>query len=307
MRAKHSMTDWTMFASASLFWASAFAFNKTAVETLPPYLIIPARLGLAAIILIIVMYMRGERFPPLTERRQWLFMGLIGTVGTALPFFMITWGQKTVDSSLAALYVTTSPLVVVAVAHFIFKDERMTPLKAAGTLLGLLGVGVLFGPDAVRNFGSADVFAQSLCLAGAICYGASTLLARAAPPIPPLTMAAGFVSLGALASLPMLALVDWQGLQPSSVSIGAVLALGLIPTAGASIVYMSLVQRTDATFVSLTSYAIPVISVIIGWLVFREVQSWNALLAFTLILAGIWLAQTRGRADAVLTAEKPPQ
>ncbi len=307
MRAKHSLTDWAMFAIASLFWASAFAFNRTAVETLSPFLIIPARLALAAIILIVIMYMRGERFPPLTERRQWLYMGLIGTIGTALPFFLITWGQKTVDSSLAALYVTTSPLVVVAVAHFIFKDERMTPLKAAGTLLGLIGVGVLFGPDAVRNFGSADVIAQGLCLAGAICYGASTLLARAAPPIPPFTMAAGFVMLGALASLPMLTLVDWQSLHPSAASTGAVLALGLIPTAGASILYMSLVQRTDATFVSLTSYAIPVISVIIGWLAFREVQSWTALLAFALILAGIWLAQKQSRAAKVARGETHPQ
>ncbi len=285
--------EWILFSLASLAWASAFALNRIAVETLPPSIIIPFRMAIAALVLYLVMIMRGERFPPLSAHRQWLFMALIGIAGTALPFFLVTTGQKTVDSSLAALYVTTSPLVVVAVAHFIFKDERMTGRKAAGVVIGFLGVAVLFGPDALENYNPASLFAQFLCLLGAVGYGASTLLARAAPPIPPFVMAAGFVMLGALASLPMAIGTDWSALEPSTKSILAVLALGLIPTAAASIIYMDLVQRTDATFVSLTSYAIPVLAAIIGWLAFREPQSWYSLLAFALILSGVWLAQRR--------------
>lgn len=293
MAQTRTFRDWTEFALVSLAWASAFAFNRTAVETLPPSLIIPARLTLGAIILIAVMLARGERFPPFSARRQWLFMGLIGSVGTALPFFLVTTGQQTVDSSLAALYVTTSPLIVISVAHFIFKDERMTTSKALGVIIGFLGVGLLFGPDAISNFDAGSVFAQLLCLGGAIGYGASTLLARAAPPIPPFVMAAGFVTIGALTSLPMAIGTDWSTLQPSTASIAAVIALGLIPTAAASILYMGLVQRTDATFVTLTSYAIPVLASIIGWLVFRETQGWLSLIAFALILSGVWIAQRR--------------
>ena len=297
MGAKRNAGDWGLFALLTLLWASAYAFTRLAVNTgapeagLPPALIIPTRLSLGAIILITAMYLSGHRFPPFSETRQWLMMAAMGLVGTAAPFFAITTAQQTVDSSLAALYVAAAPLFVGAMAHFAFADDRMTSQKALGLAVGFAGVAVLFGPDAISAFGSASMTAQALCLLATAFYATSTIIARGAPPIPTTVFAAGFVTIAALLSLPMLAVVDWNGLSPAPMSIAGVIALAVGPTATASLMYMMLVRRTSATFLSLTGYAIPIVAVLIGLVAFGETPSWNMALAFALILGGVWLSQ----------------
>jgi len=130
-------------------------------------------------------------------------------------------------------------------------------------------------------------------LIGAILYAGSTLLARAAPKIESLVFASGFVTLGALMSLPMMAMVDFQSLTFTPKPVLSIIGLGIGPSAIASIIYMMIIQRAGATFLALTGYVVPILSAIIGYVIFREVQSWNALLAFALILGGVWLAQAR--------------
>ena len=210
------------------------------------------------------------------------------------PFYCITTAQKTVDSSLAALYTAGAPLFVGAGTHWLFHDERMTPRKALGLLIGFVGVGVLFGPDAIRTWGSASVAAQMLLLLATLGYAVSTLIARAAPKMPPLAFASGYVTAGALCSYPLLSGVDLAALTPNAQSIAAVIGLGIGPTAIAGMLYLVVVNRAGANFLALTGYSIPIVSVIMGYLFFRETQEWNAVLAFALILSGVWLAQRGG-------------
>lgn len=302
MQSNRTPMDWGLFALLSLLWASAYAFTRLAVSQdapslgLPPELIIPARLTLGAIILLIIAAFTRQKWPSFQDRKSWLAMAVMGIVGTAAPFFVITTAQKTVDSSLAALYVAASPLFVAVMAHFIFHDDQINRRKTIGLAIGFCGVAVLFGPEAISAFGSASTTAQALCLLGTFLYALSTITARYARNIPPFIFAAGFVSFGAIASWPLLIMVDFSSIAPSHSALIGVAGLAIGPTAMASILYMIVVQRTSATFLSLTGYAIPVISAIIGYLAFREVQSWNAVLAFALILSGVWLAQRGGQA-----------
>ncbi len=294
---KRAPLDWGIFALLSLLWASAYAFNRLAVSTgapelgLPPQLIIPTRLTVAAIILLIVARLSGQKWPPLRDRKSWLAMAVMGIVGTAAPFLIITIAQRTIDSSLAALYVAATPLFVASMAHFFFRDDRISLRKAFGLAVGFGGVAVLFGPETISAFGSASVIAQGLCLLGTFFYALSAITARYARNIPPFVFSAGFLSFGAVASWPLLLAVDYTSLTPSTSAIIGVIGLALGPTALASFLYMVLIQRTSATFQSLTGYVIPIISVAIGYLAFKEVQSWNVLFAFALILTGVWLAQ----------------
>lgn len=283
--------DWALFGALTLLWSSAYAFTRLAVETLPPSLIIPLRLTLGAVVILGVMVAMGERLPPLKEWRKWRAMALMGFVGMTAPFFVITTAQQTIDSSLAALYVAATPIFTVVAAHFAFHDERLTARKSLGIGVGFLGVATLFGPSVVAQFGSASMAAQGLCLLGTMFYAASTIIARSAPPMPSLVFAAGFVMFGALLSWPLALGVDYGALQPSTRSIIGVIALGIGSSALASIAYISLVQRAGATFLSLTGYAIPAASAIIGFLAFNERPSWLALAGFALVLAGVWLAQ----------------
>ncbi len=301
MNTQRDMVDWVLFVVVSLLWAGAYALTRGATfgaEGLPVGVIVPARLIIGAIILNIVVFATGRRYPALSDRKRWLVMVGVGFLGMTGPFYLITIAQKTVDSSLAALYVAAVPIFVVIGANFMFKEERLTQRVALGIGIGFLGVVALFGPDAYENFGSASTIAQILLLVAASLYASSTLLARGAPKIEPLVFASGFVSLAAIMSLPMLIMVEWQALRLTPTPVLSVIGLGVGPSALASIIYMMIVQRAGATFLALTGYVVPVLSAIIGFLLFREVQEWNALLAFGLILSGVWLAQGQSKAKA---------
>lgn len=296
MQKTRDITDWALFVGLSVLWASAYALTRGAVfgeNGLPVELIIPARLAIGAIILNIVIFSRGLRYPPLSDRKRWAAMAGLGFLGMTGPFSLITTAQQTVDSSLAALYVAATPIFVVLGANFMFTDEKLTARIALGIGVGFIGVAALFGPEVYKTFGSANATAQFLLLIGAMLYASSTLLARAAPTIEPLVFSAGFVSLGALMASPMLLGVDWQSVKLTPIPVLSVLGLGVGPSAAASILYMIVVQRAGATFLSLTGYLVPILSAIIGFVIFREVQSWNAVLAFGLILSGVWLAQSQ--------------
>lgn len=303
MKNKRVALDWALFATLTALWGSAYAFTRLAVSQsdpslgFPPEFIIPVRLSAAAVVLLIAAVWTRQAWPPLSHWKMWGAMAVMGIAGTATPFFLITVAQQTVDSSLAALYVAAAPLFVSIMAHVTFHDDAMTLNKVFGIVIGFVGVAVLFGPEAMTSFGSASVLAQALCLLATFCYAFTTITARLARNIPPFVFAAGFLSFGAVASWPLLLAVETTALTPSNSAIAGLVGLAIAPTAMASVVYMILIKRTSATFLSLTGYTIPVFSAVVGYLAFAEVQSWNAFVAFALILGGVWAAQ-RGTAKA---------
>ncbi len=295
MTGQRSALDWGLFLLVSSLWASAFALTKVAVTGLPAGLIVTGRLATATLIMSALLLARGQRLPAFSNRHAWRAIAGMGIFGTAAPFYLITLGQRTIDSSLAALLISSAPLFVAAMAHFRFADERLSWQKVAGIAVGFAGVALLLGPDAIGGLGDANVIAQLLCLAGGFCYAVNTIIARAAPALPMLVLPTGFLGAATLASLPAALLSDPSAFEPTAASLLAVLALGAFPSALAGVVMMQLVQRTSATFLSLTGYLIPVISAVIGYIAFGEQQDISALAAFALILGGVWLSQRRPR------------
>ncbi|MEQ9316994.1 MAG: DMT family transporter [Henriciella sp.] len=295
MTTSRSPADWGLFLLLSACWASAFAMTKIAVGDLPASVIIPGRLISGAAILWAVMLVRGERLPPFSDRSSWLAIVGIGTIGTAAPFYLITVGQKTIDSSLAALLISAAPLFTAGMAHLKFHDEQLTGFKIIGLLVGFAGVAVLLGPDAVEGLGNADFIAQLLVVGGAFCYAVNSIIARQAPRMAPTVLPVGFLTVASITSLPMLLWTDWSEVNATAASVWSVLGLGAISTGLAGIILMYLVARTSATFIALTGYVIPIMSAVLGYFLFRETQSWNALLAFILILSGVWFSQRQMR------------
>ncbi|MEL6663374.1 MAG: DMT family transporter [Pseudomonadota bacterium] len=292
-------TDWALFALLSFLWASAFAMTKVAVEGLPAGLIVFARLALGAVIMFAIMKFQGARFPPLSNRAAWGTMASMGIIGTAAPFYLLTIAQKDIDSALAALLISSTPLYVAGLAHFRFADEKMTWNKALGIFVGFCGVGVLLGPDAMKGLGNSSLIAQLLVLAGGLCYSINTIIARGAPPISAAVLPTGFLGFAALFSLPMALAADYSGVDPTAAEIASVIGLAALPTAGAGWLLMFLIARTSATFISLTGYAIPIFAAVLGAAFLNEQIGWDMALALALILAGVWLAQRKGRAKAV--------
>lgn len=297
MPEKKNALDWGLFVTLTLLWAGAYACTRYAVNQdnpaagLPTNLIVPARMTIGAVLLLTVATLSSQRWPPVSHWRSWAAMAGMGLTGTALPFYLITTAQKTVDSSLAALYVAAAPLFVAVLAHIFFHDDKISPAKAIGLIVGFSGVAVLFGGDALIAFNAASIQAQAFVLLATACYASSTIIARFARKVPPFIFSAGFVTMGAIMTWPLLLQVDYSALAPARSSVLGLIGLGIGPTATASLLYVILVQRTSATFLSLTGYTIPVVSAILGYLLFAEVQSWTAVIAFIMILSGVWFAQ----------------
>lgn len=295
--------DWVLFGLLACIWAGAYPMTRLAVGKgldtgLPAEWVLPGRLCIGALFLWTVLIAARKQLPPLSDRKRWTSIAGMGLVGSVIPFFFITTAQETVNSSLAALYTAASPVFVALGANLLFAEEKMTARTGAGVALGFVGVAVLFGPEALKGFGSASTVAQLFLLVATLAYALSTLIARGAPPMDAIVFATSYATVSAFASLPLAVTVD-----PSTVSAGwvnwlAVVGLGLGSSGIAQVLYMMLIARAGATFVSLNGYAIPVISAVFGWVFFQETQSLNALAAFILILGGVWLARSSGRGRA---------
>jgi len=297
---KRTPGDWALFVLLSLMWAGAYQLTRIAVDKgnpdagLPAAWVLAGRLTIGAAVLWVIMLAMGQRLPPFSDHKRWRAMIGMGLAGSVFPFFLITTAQETVNSSLAALYTAAVPLFVAIGAHFLFRDERLTAGSALGVVIGFAGVAILFGPDAVRGFGSSSSVAQLLLIGGTVFYALSSLLARGAPKMHSIVFATGFVSVAAVVTWPFVFAVDPASVNADWTHWAAVAGLGVVPSAIAQALYMLLIARTSATFLSLTGYSIPVMAAVLGFFLFGETQSWNAMLAFAMILSGVWLARHGG-------------
>jgi len=294
------LVHWLLLAALVAMWGSSFMFTKVALTAFAPDVLVASRLVMAAAILLGLLAVRRKGLP--RSGRLWLFVIAMAVMGNALPFWLISWGQQRIDSNLAGILMAVMPLSTVVLAHFFVAGERLNRAKAAGFLLGFLGIVVLTGPEALlelKGQGTALLYELSV-LGGAVCYAINTIIARRRPASDPLVAAAGVMLTASLFMVPLAAL----GAPPPSLArIGlapafALLFLGLISTATATVVYLKLVTLAGPSFVSLINYLIPLWAVLAGLIFLAEVPEWSALAALALILSGIALSERWGRRPA---------
>ena len=289
-----TIKDWGLLAALVALWGSNFMFVKLGVATVPPATLVASRLVIGAAILVAVVRLMGHSFPPLG--RSWVPYAVLAVIGNSLPFWLITTGQKTIDSALAGILMAIMPLTTLVLAHFFVAGETMTRYRAAGFALGFIGIIVLIGPAALAGLGgsSAEVIAQLCVLAGAMCYATQSVLVRRMLKGNVMVASAAIIAIAALVSLPVALVVDrpWT-LSPSAASTWTVIWIGIGPTALATIVYLKLIGSAGPTFMSLTNYCIPIVALFLGMALLGEHPGPNAYAGLVLILAGIALSQLR--------------
>lgn len=304
---KPGLHGWGGLGVLALAWGSAFAFIAVGVETLAPSLVAFGRLALGAALLTGYMLHRGRRLPPLSDPR-WLWFAALGAFGNTLPFTLIAIGQQSVPSGVAGILMAMTPLAIIAAAHFVLTGERLTPAKAAGFLIGFSGVVLLIGPSALDGVASAGFIGQALIFTATLAYATNAILYQAGPETSPSVVAAGSLICAAVLALPLAVFDLVTGQQadaPSLASLAAVTALGLLPTALASMVYMGIARRVGAAFIALVNYAVPVVAALIG-VFLGEALGGRAWVALLVILAGVAIAR-RGDARArAKTAGRTP-
>lgn len=291
VRVRADLADWLSLAALVAMWGTAFAVIRLAVATVPPLSVAAGRIVVAAAALYLTLRLAGFRLP--RRGRLWLWFALLATVGNALPFYLISWGQERVASGVAGILMASNPLVTFLLAHYFVAGERVTRARLLGLGLGFAGVAVLMGPAALAEVGG-DPGRQAAILGGALCYAANSVLTRRMPEVEPLVASTGVLLVASLLVTPAALVLGTPAAPgPSGASLVALLWLGLVPTAAATIVYFRLVRSAGPTFLSLVNYPVPIVAVATGALAFGERPGAEAWVALALILSGIALTQLR--------------
>ena len=290
--------DWLVFALIVIFGGSSFAMIEGAIDSIPATVIAQGRLWIATLVLYIMMRTRGRHLPPLLVktssgfrvRRSWKWMIAIGLIGNVLPFFIFPWAQQYVDSGLAGIYMAFMPIWTVGLAYF-FAGESLTRQKLIGLALGVSGIVVLMGPDALKGLGSTNILAQLAILSATVLYATSAVIARRAPPIRPRVFTTGILLSSAVASLPVLFFFDLEVEHWTFAGIANVIGLGVFPTGIGGILIIILIRRVGAGFFSLVNYVTPLWAVALGALIYGERLAATSFAALGIILLGVAISQ----------------
>jgi drug/metabolite transporter (DMT)-like permease len=275
-------------------WGASYLFIKVALEDMEPSTMMAIRLLLAGGALFAFLSARaGVRQTVADLRGVGRHAVVLGVLNGALPFWLIAWGEKYVDSGVAAIANATVPIFVVLLAIRIRPSERVTGPRLAGVLIGLLGVAVLAGVEPHGGWwavaGTLAIVLSSLCYARSNLYTQDNLPSTPAPVI---VCAVGLT--GGLIILPA-GIAQAPSDLPSFEAIGAVVALSVLGTAIASIAHYTMLQRYGSARTSLVAYLIPVTALAYGIAILDEPPTLNALLGLALILAGVALGSGLAR------------
>lgn len=293
---QHTLFDWVRLFAVAVLWGTAFILLKTAVAEIPPASVVMGRLWIGALALLLWMAFRGHKLPQLYPGmdRRWIWFAVLGFTGAAAPFALLSWGQQSLDSALVGILMAIMPLTTAALAHVFVPGEAMTMRKFAGFVLGMLGVALLMGPDALRNLGGAQSLAQLAVILGAVFYAVQAIIARNLPPTRPSVAAAGLLLCAAVMITPFGLYSAWHTDMPSTKAMVSVLALGLGATGLGGIVMMAIIRDSGPSFLSLSNYIMPLIAVLVGVLA-GEQLGLTVWAGFAVILAGLALARQKNR------------
>jgi drug/metabolite transporter (DMT)-like permease len=252
------------------------------------------RLVLASAVLVpLIVWRLGRREAVEQVRGTGWGAFAVGFLNAALPFTLIAWGEKHIDSGIAAIANASVPIFVVLLALRFNPSERVRGLRLGGILVGLLGVGVLTGlhPEGgwLAIAGTLAVVAASLSYAGANHFVQHNYSSTA-----PLVTATISSLTGALILLPF-ALFQLPDELPSWEAVGSIVALGILATAVALLFFYRMLSLYGAARSSLVTYLLPPTALLYGVLILDEKITLNAALGLVLILAGVALGSGVGR------------
>lgn len=278
--------DWTILLGLSVLWGGSFFFLAIALRELPPITIMLCRVFLGALPLLLVLKLRNEKLP--TSVRLWGMFLILGLLNNALPFVLYAFAQLRIASGLASILNATTPLWGVLVAHLFTRDERATPAKIIGVLLGFGGVAAMIGTG--THLGG-EALAILMCLGATLSYAFAAVYARRFRPlgIPPLTVATGQLLGASLLLLPFSLALErpWTITPPHAVTWAAIAGFALICTSFAYWLYFRLLESAGATNALLVTFLIPATAILLGALVLGEALEPRHYAGMALIALGL--------------------
>jgi drug/metabolite transporter (DMT)-like permease len=286
-------------------WGASYLFIKVAVREIEPTAMMDLRLIFAVIVLLPVLALRlGPRSAAAELRGTGAGAFILGVTNMAVPFVLIAWGEKHIDSGVAAIANATVPIFVALLAIRFNPSERVRGWRLVGVALGLVGVGILTGLHPQGGWwGVAGTLAV---VVASLSYASANLFAQHRfPETAPLVITTASALAAALVLLPF-ALLQLPAEMPSWKAIASVAALGIAGTALALLFFYAMLNRYGASRASLVTYLLPPFALFYGVVFLDERVTLNAVLGLLLILAGValgsgFLQLARRRAAAPAT------
>lgn len=290
-----SIRSWGAFLLLGSIWGSSFLWIKIVLDEVGPFTLVGYRLLFGALGMLLVLLTLRPTLPK--GRRIWAMLALMGLTNTALPFVLISWGEISIDSGVASILNSTTPLFTLVIAHFFLTDERMTVPRALGLLLGFTGIVLLFSRDVGLEGFQSGLLGQAAVLTAAISYAGSSVFARRAfRGVPllvqasiPLFAADSLIWIGALA---IESPIKIPGLPITWIALAW---LGLLGSCIAYLLYFYLINNEGSTRSTLVTYMFPVIGVALGVLFLGERLDGRLVVGALMVVAGIGVVNWKPR------------
>ena len=295
--------DWTLFWALGLIWGSSFLWIKIAVQEVDPFTLVGWRLLFGTLGMVVVILLRRPALPK--AGKTWLFLAALGILNTALPFVLISWGEKSIDSAVASVLNSTVPLFTLVIAHLFLHDEPITARKAVGLLIGFGGVLALMARDLEPGSLRVGILGQAAVLVAAVSYASASVFARRTMrEISPLVQA--FVPMAFADAIVWTAAtqVGNPGRLPAiPITWVALLWLGLLGSCVAYLLYYNLLHSVGATRAVMVTYVFPVVGVALGVVFLGELADWHLLVGAALVVASIVVVNWRPRVVVAAPAD----
>lgn len=292
---------WLLVSLVAIIWGLSFTVVPAALQGFGAVSVAAFRVTIAAACLYLVALQRGHRLPGFKSRDDrviWGFALGLGIFSNALPFALLSWAQQTVASGFAGITMASVPLFILPLAHIFVAGETLNSRKVIGFSIGFVGVVILIGLEALQSTGADfENLARLTCFAAAACYAIGNIIARLCPPVSSFSLGAAALFCAAIISLPFALAIDGV---PKSITWGPTLALiylGILPTAVAKLIQITVVRGAGPSFMGLTNYQVPVWAVLFGILFWGERLPSQFIWALGLILIGTAISQKWHRRD----------
>ncbi len=301
MQARMGVREWALLVTCAMLWGGAYTFNKIVLPELPPLTITASRLAMAVTLLLPLALAYGYRPPPLG--RAWRPFLVFTMLSNIVPFMLVLYGQRETASGLASVLVATTPLFLILLAHVYTRDEKLSANKLAGVLVGIAGVAVVFGSEALAGWSTA-LEAKLALVAASFLYAVGGVYAKRLTGYPPLLLATMQMTCGCLVATPLALAIDrpWTLPLPSWQALAALAGTGFLGSALAAVTYFSVFTRAGATNAMLVTLLVPITPIILGTIFFgetllaREIAGAGVIALALLIIDGRLLSRRRNTA-----------
>ena len=284
MKLKH----WLVFLLLGAIWSSSFMWIKIAIQEIGPITLVAFRVLFGLLFGVVVIYIQRIAWP--RTLKEWTPLVVLGIANIAIPFFLISWGEQSIDSAVASILNATTPLFTILIAHFLLQDDRMTTSKVLGLLIGFAGVVILMSKDIGASLGS--VLGQfAIVLASAFYAGGAVYARRTTHDLPGILRSAGpLVPATVIMWLTMFVAESPVKFPVLGITWISLLFLGVLGSGFAFVLSYYLLHEIGPTRTSMVTYLFPLGGVILGVVFLNEQLSWQLVVGAVLIVLSLIVA-----------------